>query len=146
MKVPYIPFMDACNYSYEQLSCFSQNSIYPNFIVLNRNCYIAPSDSFHNATSCAALSVDNINGQHRDITIYPNPANEQISVSLDGGFDDNTTITVYDLMSREIGHIPADKKMNRVTINTSTWNSGCYMMIIQNNTGIIKKEKVMVIK
>jgi hypothetical protein len=80
-----------------------------------------------------------------DVQISPNPANDFIHITTNKQFDNNTLISVFDVTGRLIDNSKADNQ-NAVTINTSAWNAGLYMVVIQNSSGVIRREKVAVLK
>ncbi len=79
-----------------------------------------------------------------NIIISPNPAGSDVYVATAGLFEQGTIISVYDMTGKCIFNTKADAQKNTLTINTSTWPDGLYMVIVQNNGGIVKKEKVVI--
>ena len=144
MKYPYVNFMDGCNMAHEALACFSQNGVNPVMDFKVYNCYLL-NDSFHNTASCSALYQNDIHTSLNNIVIAPNPASDHIWITAEKGFDNNTTIAVYDVTGRCVLLISADA-MKEVSVSTTSWSNGLYMVIIQNNSGVIKKEKIVIAK
>jgi hypothetical protein len=62
-----------------------------------------------------------------DLTIYPNPANEQLNIV---GLIDNSDIVIYDLSGKVLKEIFAN---SRVSIDISDLASGVYFVRIQSN-------------
>ena len=62
-----------------------------------------------------------------DISIYPNPAKNQLNIV---GLVDNSNITIYDLSGKVMKEISAN---NRVSCNISDLSSGIYFVKIQND-------------
>ena len=146
MKYPYVPFTDNCGDYYEALMCFSQSGVNPDMNFPVHNCYIAPPDTFHNISSCNALYTPNTLHPATPVTIQPNPAYDHIDITTDNVFDNNTTVSVYNMSGIFILNATAVEQKNTLPINTTSWIDGLYMIIVQNNSGIIKKEKILVIK
>lgn len=136
---------NSCIEGGESLSCFFENDTLPG-LHAPIGCYsgfscIFPYTSFDN-TVCGLLSTRSLS-QMPAATVTPNPSFDHIDITLSQQYE-NTTIAVYDLTGKCILKTQAPK--NELTINTSSWNNGLYMVIIQDNTGVVKKEKVVVVK
>jgi len=132
----------------ESLICFYENGVRPAILAPINSCSGYGSacydqTGFNNVTGCDVfLATTNIKKTTPNITISPNPAYDHI----DGQFGDNTNISVYDISGQCILRIKAAVQKNTLELNTSNWIDGLYMVIVQNNTGIIKNEKVVVMK
>ena len=136
----------------ESLVCFYENGVRPGITAPINSCSQYGSSCFYgsgfnNITGCGMfLSTDNIDKTTPNIIISPNPAFDYIDITTSGQFDENTTISVYDIDGSCILKTNADVQKDKVEVNTSYWSDGLYMVIVQNNTGIIKKEKIVVMK
>ena len=132
----------------ESLICFFENSMRPALhapigcYAYESSCFIDVA-SFDNTGSCGeALSVTSSKIPGAAITISPNPAFDHINIALNEHHT-NSTISVYDMTDRCIFRSSAEQQ-TALTINTSSWTEGLYMVIIQDNSGILKKEKIVV--
>ena len=96
--------------------------------------------SFQNAS----VEVPTINRQDV-IYILPNPAKDHIDITSDHPFAPNTFITVYDMSGRSVFRTQAEQQ-NVLTVSTASWVDGLYMVIVQDSTGIIGKEKVVIVR
>ncbi len=143
MKYPYVTFMDGCFSAHEQLICFSQDGVNTDMNFMVYQCYNTPT-SFNNISSCTALSVPEIQTTHADITIAPNPAYDHVDITTNHTFAASTVIRIYDITGKCVFKTQTDNTKSMQTINTSSWPDGLYMVIIQDNSGIVKKEKVVV--
>jgi hypothetical protein len=97
--------------------------------------------SFVNTTP---VSVPAINYNYA-IKITPNPATNHIDITSNARFSPNTSVSVYDIIGRCIYHSKPGQK-NTLTINTSSWNNGVYLLTIQDDTGVICKEKIVIMR
>jgi len=140
----------------ESLVCFSEHGAYPTASAPINSCASYNSypcsnlyiPSFHNISGCvgaitATLAENNINKQTPSATISPNPTIDHIDITSDHPFASNTFISAYDMSGRCVFRTQAEQQ-NTMTINTRDWIDGLYMIIIQDNTGIVKKEKIIV--
>jgi len=82
-----------------------------------------PGDTMNIDNSSIVLAVGNITAEHDKVTIYPNPANNQVNMAITGQFQANH-VEVYDITGKAIGIYTIYN--NLLTINTSTYNSGLY--------------------
>jgi len=136
----------------ESLICFYENGLRPGITAPINSCSKYGTScfydsTFNNITGCDMfLSTNNIKKPTPDITISPNPSFDHIYITTDEQFDDNTTISVYDINGSCILKTKPSGQKSKVEINTTYWSEGLYMLIVQNNTGIIKNEKVVVMK
>ncbi|MCB0380443.1 MAG: T9SS type A sorting domain-containing protein, partial [Flavobacteriales bacterium] len=62
------------------------------------------------------------------ITIYPNPTQDQFTVS---GITENSSITVLDVMGKVVHYTP--KTINQTQITTENWAKGLYVVQIKGN-------------
>ena len=68
------------------------------------------------------------------IEIYPNPANELITVSLNGSFDNNCIIQLLDLSGKPIIQEYLDYSvLAKHKIDISSLNRGIYILRIKTN-------------
>ncbi|MEI7595396.1 MAG: T9SS type A sorting domain-containing protein [Bacteroidota bacterium] len=74
-----------------------------------------------------------------NISIYPNPANEILNIKSDN--IDNTSIDIIDLSGRTI---LTEKGINKIDI--SSINPGYYLVVVKENSILIKKEKLIIIR
>ena len=133
----------------ESLFCFSQHDMQPEIHAPINSCAVfatscgPPLYSFDNSGCAGVLSIGATSKQMQNIAVSPNPATDHINITSDRPFVPNTFITVYDMSGRSVFRTLAEQQ-NSLTINTSEWIDGLYMIIIQDNSGIIKKEKMVV--
>jgi uncharacterized repeat protein (TIGR01451 family) len=82
------------------------------------------------------LSINEINASN--ISIQPNPFNTELKVTLDKNY--NGVIEVYNTIG---ALITAEKLQSKnVTLNTSNWNSGLYILKVATNDGVVVKKVV----
>ncbi len=146
----------ACFEYGEALTCFSQSGIYPVIPPISMNtcaafttfcCISLFIDSFDNVSKCGqVLSEKKVKTNNLTFRINPNPTYDHIDVTSSMQFDNNTFISVYDVTGRRVYNMKADEDKTTITINTFAWNSGMYMVVIQNPNGVIKREKIVVLK
>jgi len=72
------------------------------------------------------VSVQRISKGNMSATVYPNPANDKVTVEMNGKF----MVTVYDMIGRPVTSQNADSK---TSINTAALPQGMYMIRISAN-------------
>ncbi len=102
-------------------------------LAINNEC---GGDNFcENVQVTSVLNTEEILSSH--VSLYPNPANDQIFVS---GYDSEASIRIIDITGKEV----KSERLNREGIEVSELNEGIYLMEISNReTRVIKKFKVV---
>jgi len=76
-----------------------------------------------------------------DISVKPNPFKESINIEMDDMIDDNYKIEIFNVQGQLIqSHNISNESTN---INTSNISKGFYILIIKNNSAILKTEKLI---
>lgn len=102
--------------------------------------YIIKIDSNGNFTPTTWNSVKSINKNTPRITIYPNPANEQLNILLPEGM---FNIEVYDLRGKLITKL--DNVNYKTDINTQQLSEGLYLLkAINHASGITQTQKFVI--
>ena len=111
---------------------YSANDIPTELIVYNDEVYFkfisnseGQAEGWELMYETSVLGVEN--NIMSDISIYPNPAKNQLNIV---GLVDNSNITIYDLSGKVMKEISAN---NRVSCNISDLSSGIYFVKIQND-------------
>jgi len=69
-----------------------------------------------------------------DFTVYPNPANESITIQL----KEKGEVSVYDLTGNLVGSIQANAGTTK--INTNLWEAGYYLMMVHTSSKYFTKK------
>ena len=77
------------------------------------------------------------------ISISPNPASNLINITANTSLNQITLVTVYDVTGKALFRTNIYLQ-NTLTINTSSFPDGLYMVIIQDNNRIIQKQKIVI--
>lgn len=77
-----------------------------------------------------------------EYTIYPNPANDVLNISIDNDFATDYRYTVFDIY----GRIFIDTNENKSTLDISELNSGVYFIRISNQKGANIAKKFMIVR
>jgi Secretion system C-terminal sorting domain len=77
------------------------------------------------------------------INISPIPASDYFEIKTIKPFSSGTIISAFDMTGKRVFQSAADFQ-NVLNVSTSHWSAGIYLLIIQDNSGVIKKEKVIV--
>jgi len=123
--------------SNETFVSHTNNALKLNSITVNSNSFSITVPSLSTTAvllKATTTGVPNIRNQPAEIKIYPNPATDQLNVSIGSTFAEPTEIAVFDLFGRKIqtnvmsfdGHSP-------ITLNVSTLTSGFYLLSVRNS-------------
>jgi uncharacterized repeat protein (TIGR01451 family) len=84
----------------------------------------------------SAVGINEINASN--ISIQPNPFNDELKITLDKNYEG--VIEVYNTLG---ALITSEKLQSRnVTLNTSNWNAGVYILKVATNNGVVVKKVV----
>jgi hypothetical protein len=91
-----------------------------------------------------STGIEYLTGNEAGFNIYPNPAKEQFALIFTKPVFGEVNIRVFDISGREVytGR-NSDLGMFNTIIQTSTWNSGLYTVIVETNEGVMSR-KLMV--
>lgn len=89
----------------------------------------------------AALGVNTFN--ENNITMYPNPAKNQVTISLENTNEVIATVSVVDMLGKQVIRL---SKVNEVSksIDLSSLNSGIYFLEIETQNKLVVKRKLIV--
>jgi len=73
-------------------------------------------------------------------SVYPNPANDVLSVNLGNGFDANSTITIYDLSGKALKTLDVAARSTNEVISVSDLSNGTYMLNIRKGNQLRTKK------
>jgi hypothetical protein len=77
--------------------------------------------------------------------LYPNPANDNLTVEFIGSSEGNVKVNVYSMLGKNVMSImnPSVTGLNTFSLNTSNLVSGFYIFEMTNN-GLIQRQKFLV--
>ena len=89
------------------------------------------------------VSVDgellNVTELSSKVTVYPNPANDQVRVESNNGIE---SVMVYDMMGALLQTVPANG--NTVNVNLNGYSNGVYFFSIRQSDGTVSNRRVVV--
>ena len=109
------------------------------FDSLGRTCSYVGCDSFTVDTT-QMVRVEELEELVEEVEIYPNPAKEEVSISLSS----KSNIYIYDVKGGTVEEF-INKEYSFI-VNTSDWNEGIYIVKVKNETGLYSTHKLMIIK
>ncbi len=83
-------------------------------------------------TTTELAGIDNLNSQNTKVNVYPNPANEQISLAVAGQIQ-AVRVEVYDITGKLVASYSVHN--NFLTINTQLYHSGLYIYKMFDESG-----------
>jgi len=82
--------------------------------------------------SSVVLGINDVSAQRDNVTIYPNPANDAINLTITGQFQANR-VEVYDITGKAIGTYTINN--NFLIINTQSYSGGLYLYKLLDKDG-----------
>jgi len=73
-----------------------------------------------------------------DITVFPNPATNQVNVRFPASFDTDAKVQIIDALGRTIISTTLNAK-TQMTFNCSDWSAGVYVLNVTNGKQVINK-------
>lgn len=128
------------------------------------SCYNSPDECAHGGLRCYSddafgvystgltSSCDYLTGisesqiGQRLLKIYPNPAENEITVEYYGNIEQIITLDLYNLIGERVGSYKLDKGNNTMKISLLNYEAGIYFYQIISDEKIISKEKLIIIK
>lgn len=92
--------------------------------------------------STNSLADDNIN--HNEFEILPNPAIDQISISLNNSFENSYSITISNNLGEIITKIVKTEPQSDIKISTQDFSSGFYYCTISNGKDSFTKRFIVI--
>jgi hypothetical protein len=89
-------------------------------------------------------AVNNISAANSSIKVYPNPANETVTLSGIDGKSSSVSITLYDMQGRICGKEGLSAINGIAQLPVDYLASGAYILSIQDETGVILGRKLMI--
>jgi len=115
---------------------------YPGYMLMNYSIDVQGTNSDTTITySANPLGIQNVANQA--LQISPNPASEFVTVGFPSGTELNR-VEVLDLSGRVVSTETVNGKSNRLTISTSTFTNGLYIIRAVDTKGAVVTTKVTV--
>lgn len=83
--------------------------------------------------SSSILGIGSIATHHDNVTLYPNPAQNEVNLAITGQFQ-AAKVEVYDVTGKAIGTYSINN--NSMTINTQAYPNGLYIYRLLDNAGV----------
>jgi len=136
-------FSFAAHYKPENLDCCSMFK-YEWLDVDNGNAVVAELIVRYDHTSAATACAVSVKkeGFDAEVVISPNPANEMVTLSLDGIENFNgMSINIFDMLGKKVSSIAQIGPINN--LNVSEFNNGIYFISIMKDGSLIKTSKLI---
>lgn len=140
-------FDGIANGTYQVYAEINDIPTYPAYITITDNVSIINNIYIVVNTTSIVTGIKGIEAKANNSTlaVYPNPAGENLFVTLKNTQTTNATLKVYSMT----GQVMTAENViftgnNTVTVNTSTLPAGIYMLDLRNNEGLNEKIRFMV--
>lgn len=114
------------------------------------NCWIGSTGGKYleldpNAVDCSSVNINHLNLGDHHLLVFPNPAAESVMISLSesGLTKENNRIVIYNNLGQNI--FESNILNESLSINTTAWSSGIYLIQWFRNEQFIGVEKLIVL-
>ncbi len=76
-------------------------------------------------------------------SLYPNPAKEWVTIAYDLDIE-KAAVEVYDISGRAINQYELSSSKGELQLNTSSYQSGVYIVVVKDNNIVLKQQKLVV--
>ena len=97
-----------------------------------RNSFVSVRSNILLSKACLAVGLDE-NAQQLDLSVFPNPANESVTLEFGQSYSNSLRIQLYDTRGREVLKLRPDQLSDKkIQLNTSGLESGLYLLKVQD--------------
>jgi Leucine-rich repeat (LRR) protein len=93
------------------------------------------------ASDSSVLSLDNLNEENRSLTVFPNPAETDLTISSLGNIDIQN-IALYGVLGKKVIS-KKNNKASKITLDVSNLPVGIYFIRAQTTKGILTKKLII---
>jgi hypothetical protein len=125
------------------LTSGTTNNLYSVFFTdANTGYLVGEGGTILKTSNGGVVSIEESISPHTTFSIYPNPANNKITIVNNRKLPEETIISIFNITGEQIIH---DKfqNQNRIEINVNTLIKGIYLVKIQTKAGIESKKLVI---
>jgi hypothetical protein len=83
------------------------------------------------------IGIDEKNLTTNDVTLYPNPSKESVTINISQPINVPIQINIYDNAGKLV--LAKNSKENKIVIDVSEWTKGIYIFEIKQSKPLIKK-------
>lgn len=87
-------------------------------------------------------------GEHKNTNVsfnlYPNPANNQVTLDFDKGFNQNLSIEIKDILGKQIETLAVNASAKKLKLDLSSYSKGIYFISVLDNQQRVKTKKLIV--
>ena len=95
--------------------------------------------------SCGTGVDDNTEVKQK-ITVFPNPAKDELFIEFEGTVPDNTSFEVYNMLGNLVQKIILTPVNNKIQVSTAELRDGIYFYKITGGNAVIESDKLIIIK
>jgi type IX secretion system substrate protein len=114
----------------------------PNYVLPAMNSYTTtPLCAAGNSNGCAVAGIQQVAGINNQVTVYPNPANESLTLTLSKG-EGTSTLQITDMLGNKV----KQSTIYNLTsiINVTDLSEGVYNLSVSSSNGVANKRVVIV--
>lgn len=100
-----------------------------------------------NVPSCRVTTTTKTNLSDKitesSIVISPNPAKSEVNIKYTG-LENETTITIYDLLGREMARYNVTDIIGNWQLQTGSYPTGVYIVVVKKNDVLLHQDKLII--
>lgn len=91
------------------------------------------------------VSIEEPHSESQELTIYPNPAYDEIYIDIRNPiFDIRYSIMIYDMYGRKQKMLRVPERQSEVKIDISNVPPGIYVVALRSESGFLETQKVVI--
>ncbi|MEY2828539.1 MAG: hypothetical protein RIQ33_397, partial [Bacteroidota bacterium] len=102
-----------------------------------------PKGQFTIEIKLAPTGIYSIDANNNSIIVSPNPANNFVKVKFENSVTETTTISLYDLLGRNVYSSTISAGSNAANIDLSNLTQGNYIVKVSNEKTILYHQKIV---
>lgn len=93
--------------------------------------------------TCSPVGIENVQNLRNLISLYPNPANENVFISYPSVADDNMTIVISDITGKIVSKKTSASQSGKMELDIMKYENGVYLIQIQTSEFVITKKLIV---
>lgn len=98
--------------------------------------YNVPGNTVHTYTEGGPISVNEITSEGLAFSVFPNPANDQVMITIHGDINTNLDLMIHDISGKQVKTMPG-VQVNNVIVKREDLEAGMYLYTFLSGEGVV---------